>query len=510
MNNIPIFWGKLSVIALIALFRPSFAQIDSSGYVELNNFHAKKTEWSFGVNIGFARMRLEPISGNSRLVEKVCQFENIRIGYTNRFYKKLGMEIGTNLGYFPVYFVAPEEEYYLFRYYDSMAPLPKLMLDAGLRYTLLENKKIAWEIKAALTINKLINERGRLTSGFILDGGNSMKTQVQYVTNPNWNIGTNLGFAILQKLRNKNAIEYSLNYHFDSQNFFQGTYDISSSLSGNSQGNIFAIGKFLNLSVMYIFTGIQKENLKILKKSEDANISSSQLNNYSDSVLSAKLNKASTDIGFFSGLTVSNSKLNDPIKYLKGANAIGTLFSINVQQNSAKGNLFSYQLSIVPYNIGFIVPDLHGNCLLCGKFSDSFLALQGSFGIGKSLFTKRGKQILQIKSGLTASVSTSANGLTGKSELNFEMGGKPYNNKTEDYQIKNFFPLIYFEVCKEFRITDHSILVLGYRYNQGFYKVYRLIGQQVYFGNQSGFEVSQNGSFHHLVAGFKYRIFRKK
>ena len=88
------------------------------------------------------------------------------------------MEIGANLGYFPVYFVAPEEEYYLFRYYDSMALLPKLMLDAGLRYSILENKKIAWEIKTALTINKLINERGRLTSGFILDGGNSMKSKI--------------------------------------------------------------------------------------------------------------------------------------------------------------------------------------------------------------------------------------------------------------------------------------------------------------------------------------------
>jgi hypothetical protein len=104
------------------------AQTDSAGFVELNQFHSKKHEWSFGINIGTGMVRTESFLNAGLVPNYLVRNENFRMNYTYRPGSKWAFDIGMMVGNFPVLFKFEEEEYFLFRYYENMAPIPRSFL----------------------------------------------------------------------------------------------------------------------------------------------------------------------------------------------------------------------------------------------------------------------------------------------------------------------------------------------------------------------------------------------
>jgi hypothetical protein len=485
------------------------AQTDSAGFVELNQFHSKKHEWSFGINIGTGMVRTESFLNAGLVPNYLVRNENFRMNYTYRPGSKWAFDIGMMVGNFPVLFKFEEEEYFLFRYYENMAPIPRFVFDPGIRYLLKESRKTAWELKGSLMLNKLINEKGGLGNSFIGVYGDPVNTRMSYITNPSWMLGGSLGLSYLRKLRNKDAVEMNLSYQHIAADLIRGDYQVFFTGRPGSFGRFYQRANGPVFSLMYTFTGIEKQNLKSTKAFEQPGLTEKQVKSYSDSVLSNNFHRPSWDLGFVSGFTLSRTLVNETTGLMKEANAIGGSYALSFQRNSRKGMLFEFSIAVVPYIFGYKVPLAQSDCFLCGHFSDSFTAFQHSLAIGKKVFNKKAKLLFYAKTGAALSFTDATIGLSGKSVLVLEGPDYLYSNQSNSYQLRKVFPLIFGELGREFRLNPNWLILMAYRYHQGFRALYSSAGYQEMSGQISYFTIDQTGSYHQWLLGLKYRFFKK-
>jgi len=316
-----------------------------------------------------------------------------------------------------------------------------------------------------------------------------------------------LGIEGTKKLKNKDLLSLKLRYDHSFSNAYNGTYSI---YDGNSTGQYFNRGSFLNVSVGYIITGNKKiDRIKELQTLNQVDLKTAKKllrkeNQYID--------PKSSFLAISGGMGVGGTKIeSDPNGYLQKYGYPSFLPRISFEKG-IKNNIY-WELGVHSQLFWDVTK------FSVSKYSSSgsgvFYAVQLSGGGVYRWILKNNYNILNIHSGLTLGFHGSSNDENGiyswgSGGMNGSINGNTVSyNYTSVSSIKsNVLTSLYLGLSKDFRIVNNFYFTLNYRQQFGLYKVYE--STYNYSGSSvpttTGSKTKITGSSKDFQIGFKIKL----
>jgi hypothetical protein len=316
-----------------------------------------------------------------------------------------------------------------------------------------------------------------------------------------------LGIEATRKLKNKDLLSLKLSYDYSFSNAYNGTFSV---YDGNSTGQYFNRGNFLNLSVGYVITGNKKLNrIKELQKQ-----------NQVDSKAAKKLLKKenrfidtkSSFLNISGGMGFGGTKVHsDPNGSLENY-AYPTFLPRISFEKGIKNNIY-WELGVHSQLFYDVTK------FAVAKYSSSgsgvFYAVQLSGGGLYRWILKNNYNVINIHAGLTLGVhgaQNDENGIHswGSGGMNGTINGNPvsYDYSSVSSVKSKVLTSVYLGLSKDFRIVNNFYFTLNYRQQFGLYKVFE--SRYDYSGlsvpTTTGAKTKITGSSKDFQFGFKIKL----
>lgn len=316
-----------------------------------------------------------------------------------------------------------------------------------------------------------------------------------------------LGVEATKKLKNKDLLSLKLSYDHSFSNAYSGTYSL---YDGNSAGQYFNRGSFLNLSFGYVITGNKKLNR--IKELQTLN----QIDPKTAKKLLRKENRyidpKSSFLNISAGMGFGGTKVHsDPNGYMENYAYPGFLPRIAFEKGIK--NNFYWEVGIhsqLFWDVTKFNIDKYSS-----SGSSAFYAVQLSGGGLYRWILKNNYNVLNIHSGVTIGfhgAQNDENGICsmGSGATNGSINGNSFNYSYSSVsRIKsNVLSSLYLGLSKDFRIVNNFYITLSYRQQFGLYKVlestYNYSGVNV--PTTIGATTKLTGSSKDFQFGFKIKL----
>jgi uncharacterized protein YggU (UPF0235/DUF167 family) len=281
---------------------------------------ASKNYLTFSLVNGINKNSTEIVNGENRPVNAVSVVHGFNFHYTRILNPKFSLATGLGFGFLPINLKVKSFEDYegtdVFQqgYYSrvNFKGFSRLELLASYHQKINDKYELKYSLGGGIIH---YGGYGLSSSGGFQDSTGQDRNiyDINIKFNNRFKPFVSFGFEASKKLKNRDLVSLKLSYDFSFSNAYTGTYSI---YDGNSTGNYFNKGNYLNLSLGYTITGNKKsERLKEL-----------QLVNKVDSKTAKKLLKKenrfidpqSSFIAISGGMGVGGTKIeSDPSGYLK-------------------------------------------------------------------------------------------------------------------------------------------------------------------------------------------------
>jgi|GEM_PF-4195239 len=315
------------------------------------------------------------------------------------------------------------------------------------------------------------------------------RTVTEAKIHPYISLHSSLGFV----LSNKDIIELGVYYNLSLSTIYRGEYNtILTDATYTSRNND------IGISLGYTLSRAEKRLSK--------QISHSAYSEYRK--MRRNLKQSSILLELSSGYFYPLNKVNDPdgIIYNMSDGNLGFRaeleLGINIQQFWEMG------LHLGNYYSGYSIrPD--GINIVRSRAANDFIALAFNLGRGYRIKLKNDLNLITVSGGLSANLNLSPGGYYRT---------RNYSDRGEDAILSSeptinyvYYPTVYGNINKDFRITDRMFLTMNYRYNHGFvptqtqdYNV-EILGS----GENRQFTGKITGTSHSYELGLKFLLDKK-
>ena len=459
----------LVVLSLLFTVKSAFSQ---------ENLLESKNQYTFSLVNGLNRNATKVDNGELSPENALSVVHGFNFHYTRILNPKFSVATGLGFGFLPINIKVKSFENYVGTdvfgsgFYGRAYFNPFFRLEASGAYHQKINDKI--ELKYSLGAG-LFYYGG---SGYGSSGG-FQDSLGQYFNIYNVNVKFDnklksfltLGIEATKKLKNNDLLSLKLSYDYSFSNVYNGTYSI---YDGNSTGQYFNRGSFLNVSVGYVITGNKKLNR--IKELQTLN----QVNPKTAKKLLRKENRfidpKSLFLNISGGMGFGGTKVHaDPNASLENYAYPAFLPRISFEKG-IKNNIF-WELGV--HSQLFWDVTKFSVTKYSSSGSDAFYAVQLSGGGLYRWILKNNYNVINIHSGLSLGfhgARNDENGIHswGSGGMNGTINGNQvsYNYSSVSSVKSNVLTSLYLGLSKDFRIVNNIYFTLNYRQQFGLYKVY--------------------------------------
>lgn len=491
----------------------ALAQSDTL-YTHPSKYLFSKNHFSFSIENGLTRGAIFPESGPLKPVNNLAGVHFVNFDYAFNFNRTCALSLALGGGFFPFYFRATDEDWYLFRYWDNLDGTTFLHLSAEVNHRFSFSEKKFLNIFAGVNVFKFDDIYTELSyrhnTGFAAT--TIFASEIVYTFTDTWRPAFTIGIGTSRILRNYDLLSLTLSYNHSFDNFLSGTYFITEPLKPTySWGNLINKGNFLSVGIKYTFTKAQKQSTLAKIKNETGEKDMEKVEKIYKRQKRKPLPLYSTFVSASGGLILQPIHVSDVNNINISANSLLGTGYLSIEQNIKKNKFLETGYSVLEYYMGSKRKELEGDCFMCGSFTYAFDVHHFSLGIGKRLIGKNNYNYLNLHAGVVLSYTNQDKGLSGWGHLSVgdvANGDTVYFEQYQDYQKINFFPLFYVGISRDFRIKGNLYFNILYRYHQGIMNVSEREVQYVsqWTNGWQNAHIVINGSYHTFQAGFKYNF----
>lgn len=315
------------------------------------------------------------------------------------------------------------------------------------------------------------------------------------------------GIEATKKLKNKDLLSFKLSIDHSFSDIYTGTYSV---YDGNSMGQFFNRGSFINFNFGYVLTGNKKRN-RIKELQSQHQVDPKKARKLLKKV-SRFIDPKSSFLNISGGVGFGSTKVHsDPNGNL--ANGAYSSFLPRISFEKGIKNNFYWEIG-VHSQLFWDVTKFNFD-----KFSSSgsgvFYAVQFSGGGLYRWILKNNYNVLNIHSGFTIGFHGEKNSEDGIHSFGSGTISGIYNDIPISYSFaqvssvqSNVLSSCYVGLSKDFRIVNNFYLTLNYRRQFGFYKVYE--STYNYSGSNipttTGAKTKLTGSSNDFQFGFKIKL----
>jgi hypothetical protein len=510
--------AKIVVYIVAILFILFFTNYTQAQYVgdslsNASSYLFKKNHFSLELENGLLKGNLNVNSGNPAAApnNSWAFLQQAGFNYAFNHSNNFSSSVKLGMGFFPAYYRMPNEEYYLFKYWENLSGSEFINLSVGLEYRKPLNKRITGFIKASTSYYFFNNVDTKIGSSQALVNVGLQKTSVNFLFDNKANWTTEILLGNYKKLHNHNLFKYGLKLNYAFTPLYTGFfYTKVQGLNQPTFGTISSNNLFLAFHMSYIFSKAAKQASAFDLKQQYPDKSAKEIKRLVKQKQQLKANKNNLLIAVNTGFNMQGIKANDANFVYKNTTTLSAALNLDVAYLFSQTNFVEASIGRLAYYIGNKNSSIEAfDCFICGSYSNAFEALQVKIGLGKRLLNKKQYSLINLHAGASLVYTTAAIGLSGKGYFTeYSDTTIVFRETHNNYQLKKIFPLIYLGLSKDLKISPVLFIRLAYQAHIGFMPVFE--SKYTYWSQsipENKFATYYfNGGFHTFQLGVVYKL----